>query len=237
MIYHLILVDLDYKGRPHRPWLPSLRQPALTQVNRQIRRDTLPMFFSNNMFILRVPSPDHNPDLDHVREEQRWMRFIRGLKLFSACGYLPIVRHLTITYTDHGPDMDQGSVMFGTGRGAIIKIECCCAEPKAPNYEEIARKMGTSADRLRLYWQLMMGTRVGNDETDWSDRDAVDEALSIAIDEFATAIRGRGYLQEAGTVDRMPVGRLVGALHALFTGQGGSMKYLVLSAADRARFV
>lgn len=165
------------------------------------------------------------------------MRFVRSLKLFSTCGYLPIVRHLTITYTDHGAYMNQDSVTFGTGKGVMIMIECFRIEPKAPNYEEAARKTGMSVDRLRLCWQLMMGIRVGNDETEWDNCDAVDEALAIAIDDFTTTLRRRGYPRAAEKVGRMTVGRLVEALHALLPGQDGSMRYMVLSAADRAKVI
>lgn len=236
MIYRLILVDVDYEGQ-HRPWFPAFRQPTVTQVNRQIRKDTLPMFYANNMFKLRVPSPHHSFDLDHAKEEQRWMRFVRGLKLVAACGYLPIVRHLTITYTDRGLERDQNLGPFSIDTGMNIIIECFRAEYKTPNFEELARKMGISKERFKANWDLMMGIRVGNDDTDWKDCDAVDEALQIAIDQFTAKLEDRGYLRAADTVRRMTVGRLVEALHALLQGQGSVMRYMVFSAADRRIYV
>ncbi|ROV97253.1 hypothetical protein VSDG_04773 [Cytospora chrysosperma] len=219
MIYQLILVDIGHERRPFRPRLPSFRQPALTQVNRQIRTETLSMFYTYNMFTLRVPSPDHSPDLDHSREEQQWMRFVRGLKLFSTCGYLPIVSHLTIEYLDHDAYKDQDSATFGTGRGMVMMIEFFRTGPKEPDYEETARKMGMSVDRVKLYWQLNMGVRVGNDETEWDDCDAVDKALATAIDDFTRTLRHRDHRRAAETVGQMTVGRLVEALHALLSGQ------------------
>lgn len=236
MIYRLVLVDIDYEGR-HRPWVSGFRQPTITQVNRRIRKDTLPMFFANNLFTLQVPSPHPDLDHDHVKEEHRWIRFVRGLKLVAACGYPPVVRHLTIMYTDRDSDSRKGLGMFSTDTGVEMIIECFRTKYKTPNYKDIARKMGISEESLEATWDLMMGTKIGTEETDWNDYDAIDEALGIAIGDVATKLGDRGYHHAADKVRDMTVGRLVEALHALLQGRGSGAGYMALSVADRTTHV
>ncbi|ROV90917.1 hypothetical protein VMCG_09962 [Cytospora schulzeri] len=198
MIYRLSLVDIGPERLPQRRfWLPSFRQPALTQVSRQIRRDTLPMFFESNLFMLRVPSPSHSLDLHHAREEQRWMKFVRGLKLFAACGYLSMVSRMAIVYSDQGSEGSQCFGLFRRCKRTEIIVECFRCELQPPDFEELARKGSTSEAELRDIWQLRMGTRVGNDDTDWNDCDAVDESLATAVGELANELRRQAYFSDA----------------------------------------
>ncbi|KUI65871.1 hypothetical protein VM1G_02161 [Cytospora mali] len=228
-IYRLILVDFDSEGGPYRPWLPAFRQPALTQVNWQIRKETLPMFFAHNMFTLRISYPDSCLDIDHAREEQRWMGFLRGLKLFAASGHLPIVRHLTIEYTD------QGVATTITDSKVCIVIESSRFKLEMPDFKEVDSKTGETEDQHRLIWEFLTGTRVGDEDTDWNDADAVDEALGTAIDEFTQRIQDLGYTSEARILPTMMVGRLVEALRALFRGRDPTQRHMVLSVARRYR--
>lgn len=224
MIYRFAVIAAHGQDPSTRVRLPAFRQPAFTQVNRQIRQEALPMFFRCNVFILQVPHPDRNLDIDHLREEQGWKMFIRGLKMFAALGHLRLIRRLTIECTDQAPKTR------GNRERLFIAIECCSFGPHSQEFQQCAQRLGVSEDLLRSVRRLFEEDRTGDDDTDWGDVDDIDEALTTATDEYASGLWRLGYARNAHILRHMPVGGLVEALHALFQGQVSPEWYILLTA-------
>lgn len=230
MVYRLILVDvdLDLHEEPYRPRLSVLRQPALTRVSRQIREDTLGMFLAHNFFVLEVPMPESDYDIDfnHARQEQRWRWFLRSVKLLAASDRLARTKHLTISY-----GAKRWPTFMGIDPQPGLTIEVFNYDPRTLEFGERVRSAEIRRDEIDLHTKakLVLRNRIGHDDTNWGDVDAVEEALDHSIEYLTRFLRAVVGASEANHVQSLPVGCLVQALHALCGAPGSQPIYLFLS--------
>lgn len=73
-IYRYSLVQSKFSGS-----IRGFVQPPLTRTNKQIRSESLPIYYGENEFHLQIPYP--SPD-----SRQHWADFIRMFRVFSAGG-------------------------------------------------------------------------------------------------------------------------------------------------------
>lgn len=105
----MTLISLDADGNP----LPiSLVQHPLTCVSRQLRRETLELFYTSNVFRLTLDMFGHS--LNPVPNEMHnRLRFLHGLQTLATSGYVSMIPHLEIvcfppTLSDRRPQRQQG---------------------------------------------------------------------------------------------------------------------------------
>ncbi|ROW06373.1 hypothetical protein VPNG_07522 [Cytospora leucostoma] len=203
----------------------SFGRPALTQVNRLIRLEALAVYLAETRLVIRIPEPrgcNSNPNhiacasdrdlgqrgFDHGAEFQRWMAKLDHLRLFASSGNMHHVKSLEISM---GPVfvLDDGRKRFTT-----IRYFRCRHESVKSIFERFL---------------LMSGyTRIGDDDTNWNDVDAVREALETATQALKPKLQR---LQSSTTADvehPTPVGGLAEVMHALFGGYLSSKVLLLL---------
>lgn len=230
LVYRHVFVENKYEV----PRAVLFRQPALSQVNRLVRREALPVYFANTDLIIRIPMPvcpcsyDYGffkMDLDYVNserdlEEQRWVALLDRLRLFALSGNLHKVKQLTISM---GPVfvLDAHNDQYTT-------IQCFLNEPERPNIELCSLLMRRGEGWCRAMWGAMSGTRIGEDNTDWDDVDAIREALESATQALGSKLERIHPTMNPEVVHPTPVGRLVDAMHVLFGGHGAPKRWIVL---------
>lgn len=90
-VYKFCLVKRQFDGRLE-PVLPY--QPALTRVNRFVRGETLELFYASNRFEVFIDVVI--PHYEVPGEEQKNIRFIRGIRNMVRKGYFELINELTI---------------------------------------------------------------------------------------------------------------------------------------------
>lgn len=155
-MYKMVMNDV-YKGpelrcRPVADF--SLRQPALAQVNHQLRREVLPMWYSERSFGIRI-YPRFLSQIDQVWHDFK-TRFEAHTDGEDGSNFLSFIKCLEVELWH-----------------PIVKDDRCPIP--LLNCNGIYLKFGHT-DRLSY-----SGHRVGDASTDWNDRDAVRALLEIAI--------------------------------------------------------
>ncbi|KAJ4394828.1 hypothetical protein N0V93_004048 [Gnomoniopsis smithogilvyi] len=92
-----LVYDSYLISRPIWGWGPdriTLLQPALTRVNRMLRKETLEMFYAGNSFKLYLEA--FNPSIEISGEEHQRLRLLRGLRALKRNGYFTFIGELQI---------------------------------------------------------------------------------------------------------------------------------------------
>lgn len=206
-IYRLCLVSTNRHG----DLAPcGLYQPAITRACKTTRRETLAIFYTENIFTMDIHQRD--PAMEPPKEEHERFKFLRGLKLLTESAYFPQIRDLEIVTTIYCDDeeiergeMDFAVRIFKDGRHLETEEEC------TPAYDEEMEELSvlSQVDSLPERDYRPLGP------TDWSNIDLVHQEvegeLLIYGHEFAL---DRAY-GEAFLLENARVGRLCEVLSIL----------------------
>lgn len=206
----------------------SLAQPALTRVNRQIRAETLSLYYeSNELFLLRLESDVEEGwwSSREMHHRRRHLQLLRGLSALAAAGRLALVQHLVILCSPQGVRYHvtkqrprvrpmMGNDSDGDGKGAEWKDE--------NNYE-----LGVVMPDLHWIWEaqtvgwyedrdLMRWTEIGfaTHEVDWNLHHFTGDLLAHP-ERYGGASR-----EDAKMMSKMATGRIAEVL-AIIVGDGG----------------
>lgn len=106
MIYRHVL-DIQSKETRWEYVVESLRQPALTRVSKQIRDETLPIFYGENEFVVDVPGA-----IGRWNHTDDWHTFPQMFECFDQSASLQHVVEITVHYHEPVPD-DMCAYQFG----------------------------------------------------------------------------------------------------------------------------
>lgn len=162
VIYRLVLVTFDNKGGLFPVFLT---QPALTRVNRQIRKETLGIFYAENKFAMNIHILDPWKT-DHLEEHQR-LRFLRSVKLLAVSGHFDLIQQLEIFGYSPKP---QGPLL---NPPVAMRLRISNNKPKICVWES---DDDPDDDNLEWFWDVNC---VGYDYTDWKSIDDATFAVEM----------------------------------------------------------
>lgn len=177
IIYAMVLADLRHIiGHVHRPIGEfSLRQPALAKVNRQLRHEILPMFYFQKGFGVRIYGKTHS------EVDQAWQSFLDRFAALKAgidgISYLSYIQRIEVELWHPAFELSEpkprrynenDQFTFALSHGVYLQF----GRSVTDDYNQ--RPRGLPA-------MVRHGRRVGNDNTDWADRDLVRNLLRNTV--------------------------------------------------------
>ncbi|KAI3400378.1 hypothetical protein diail_3395 [Diaporthe ilicicola] len=149
---YMMIID-EIRGIEEPPYQQvSLCQPPLAKVNRQLRREILPLWFSKKRFLVRI-CPDGFPDADRA-----WKTFLARFNALiggvDGSFYLSLVNRLEFELT----------------APAIMTPTMADADPQATG---VRLQFGPLQRQITKTW-VMVGRPTS---TDWGNRDEVRDSL------------------------------------------------------------
>lgn len=177
IIYAMVLADVPHiMGFLHRPIGEfSLRQPALAKVNRQLRHEILPMFYYQKGFGVRIYGKTHS------EADQAWQSFLErfdALKTgIDGISYLSYIQRIEVElwHPAFGPSdpkprryNENDQFTLALSHGIYLQFGPSVTD----DYKQRPRGLPV---------MVRHGRRVGDDNTDWVDRDLVRNLLQNTI--------------------------------------------------------
>lgn len=193
-IYDFCLISRRFDGslEPISP-----RQPALTQISRVIRGETLKFFYVSNHFKISLGVVDDfyglPDDVDIPEVEHQYMRLLHGIRNLVRNGYFDMMNGLTIQLRPIDFTMAEMYWCRPTLRARILKKEPDVLDDD-PSLEgrEFCGDLFYEVDRLKV------------SDIDWGDVEAVDNAVSSHKSRLSSEFAARQDWDAADDLEHLP---------------------------------
>lgn len=180
-------------------------QPYITRVSRAIRDQTLPLFYSNNPFMLEIGA-----EPAAINSTKKRLRFNLGLQNMVRAGYFDLMPEITIFYMAD----ENKETAHGKRYGLQVKFYNTCPNFYSwVSYDDCQRLAGKSQV---WHWPK---DRLDDKCSDWSSLTAVEAAVKVQQSKWSQFCNMSVLGGMSETLENMPVGRLSEILHILLRGR------------------
>lgn len=147
MIYREALIPRTPEGI--KKDVRTLAQPPLARVSRQLRAESVPIFYGENLFSINIEALSVGFHVQQYRRavearrqvEAAYKRYVAMFEAFSAWGsgapgtsYISHIKRISITYHQHLYDFNNGE-SIGFVLGVQQPVSCELHEPRESLYE------------------------------------------------------------------------------------------------------